>query len=644
MSKIIINLKLAINNVKKSIKDYIIYFVTLTFGICIYYIFNSLDSQEEIIKVTSLQIGIIDQLKTIISYFSVLISLVFAFLISYVNKFIINRRKKEFAIYLLLGMKKGELARLLFLETMLIGTASLISGILVGFLLSHVMASFTAGILETVIDEFKFIFSVSAAVKVIIYFYIIFFIVYLFNIRTLIKYKLIKLLSNEEKNYNFKNTKSIVALFILSIIILIGAYSIVLNANLIKEAIFIQISIVLGLIGTLLFFASITNCMISFCKRKNFYYKELNMFSIKQLGSNLKSHYIAMSIVCLTLFLAISSFSGGITIMKNLLRVTSNSYNYDASFFSESKDTINSILNDKTINDHTDKFYSVNVIELDTSIGKILDLDENPQIEYIKEREVLGVRLSDYNNMLDKNQHINLMSTEVIITTNSYNIYEEFKKIIEETDFIEIDNKVFTVKDVVNFSFSNDYRNYMTVIFNDEYLENYINDSYILNIDFKDSVDNEKINDMLSKYDGYFVSKYDGQSYQIIIKSTITFLVIYLGLVFLITCSAVLALQQLLDISENKEKYKLLLKQGCDRKMICKSIFLQVSMYFIIPLFLAIIHSIIGLQFIKIIFSAINEDNSTGGLFINMMFVVCIYGIYYILTYIMSKNVILEEK
>lgn len=116
--------KLSINNLKKSFKDYAIYFFTLILGVCIFYIFNSLDSQTAMLKVSSSTREIIVLLIRALSGVSVFVSLVLGFLIIYASRFLIKKRKKEFGVYLTLGMSKRKISLMLFLETLLIGIIS----------------------------------------------------------------------------------------------------------------------------------------------------------------------------------------------------------------------------------------------------------------------------------------------------------------------------------------------------------------------------------------------------------------------------------------------------------------------------------------------------------------------------------------
>ena len=119
--------KLALKNMKKSIKDYSIYFLTLVLGVAIFYMFNSLDSQQAMLEVSRSTKDIIKLMISILGYVSVFVAVVLGLLIVYANNFLINRRKKEFGIYMTLGMGKRQISKIILLETIFVGIISLVA-------------------------------------------------------------------------------------------------------------------------------------------------------------------------------------------------------------------------------------------------------------------------------------------------------------------------------------------------------------------------------------------------------------------------------------------------------------------------------------------------------------------------------------
>ena len=137
--------KLALRNVKKSYKDYFVYFMTLMFSVCLFYTFNSFSSQEQVLNLSTSQSTVLKTVGQFMNVLSVFVAIVLAFLILYANNFLIRRRKQEFGIYMLLGMPKRDISRILVYETMAVGFLSLLSGLLLGALCSQLLGIFSAG-------------------------------------------------------------------------------------------------------------------------------------------------------------------------------------------------------------------------------------------------------------------------------------------------------------------------------------------------------------------------------------------------------------------------------------------------------------------------------------------------------------------
>src|SRR5574344_235079 len=191
---------LSFKNIKKSLKDYSIYFFTLVVAVSIFYMFNSLDSQTAMLKMNESRYEIVQSLIMILGYVSVFISVILGFLIVYSNNFLIKRRKKEFGLYLTLGMSKRKVSMIFVLETFIVGIVSLGVGLLIGVGLSQLLSLLTIKLFEVNMSDFKFVFSEMAFYKTLIYFGIIFVLVMIFNIFSLSRNKLIDLLNASKQN------------------------------------------------------------------------------------------------------------------------------------------------------------------------------------------------------------------------------------------------------------------------------------------------------------------------------------------------------------------------------------------------------------------------------------------------------------
>ena len=207
--------KLSIKNIKKSFKDYAIYFLTL-------YMFNSLDSQQAMLEVSNSTRELIKLMISLLGMVSVFIAIVLGFLIVYANNFLINRRKREFGIYMTLGMGRKQISKIILIETVLIGIISLIVGIMIGIFASQFMSILVAKLFEADMSEFKFVFSKDACIKTCIYFAVMYLAVMIFNTITISKYKLINLLTAVKRNEKVKIKNPVISIIVIALIF--GAY------------------------------------------------------------------------------------------------------------------------------------------------------------------------------------------------------------------------------------------------------------------------------------------------------------------------------------------------------------------------------------------------------------------------------------
>ena len=205
---------LSLKNIKKSLKNYAIYFFTLILGVAIFYIFNSIESQTVMLKLSNSTKDIIQLINNILSGVSVFVSFILGFLIVYANQFLMKRRKKEFGIYMTLGMSKKQISKILLVETIVIGLISLIVGLILGIALSQVMSIIVANMFEADMSKFTFVFSISTTIKTIIYFGIMYLLVLVFNTIQVNRQQLIKLLIVNKQNEEIKLKNSFVCILI----------------------------------------------------------------------------------------------------------------------------------------------------------------------------------------------------------------------------------------------------------------------------------------------------------------------------------------------------------------------------------------------------------------------------------------------
>ena len=204
--------KLALRNVRRSFRDYGVYLLTLTFGVCLFYTFNSIEGQGAIVYLSQNKNPMVEPILLLIDIFSVFVAVVLACLILYANRFLLRRRKRELGTYLLLGLSQGQVSRLLFLETGLIGLISLAAGLALGVAASLGMSALTLTMFEMDMSALLALnFSPAAAGKTALYFGIIFLLVMALSGVQVSKSKLIDLIHGERKNEVLKPRPLMVA-------------------------------------------------------------------------------------------------------------------------------------------------------------------------------------------------------------------------------------------------------------------------------------------------------------------------------------------------------------------------------------------------------------------------------------------------
>ncbi|QEH68764.1 FtsX-like permease family protein [Cellulosilyticum sp. WCF-2] len=669
--------KLAISNVKKSIKDYLVYFLTLSLSVCIFYIFNAIDSQEVMLNISSSQKEILELLSVSIGYVSIFISVVLGFLMVYANKFLIKRRKKELGLYLTLGMNRGTVSRMLILETFIIGLFSLGTGLLVGIFASQALSVVTAKLFEANLKAFVFIFSKGAFLKTICYFSIIYIIIMIFNTMTISKCKLIELIYSGKKNERLrvKRIGVSVILFILAVMSLGVAYYLILENGLMRINKQFICSIVLGIVGTLLFFVSLGGFLIRLVETsKSVYFKGLNLFVLRQLNHKINTAFVSMSVICIMLFLTIAGLASGFSVARAFNGELETLTPFDATFEAYSaykgelglKEGIQASL-EKTgfpfkelVKESSELILYRTEVTWEDLLGDIEELAAMEAWEYTKEQPFYVMSATDYNKALEMQglSPIELKEDEFVMNCNYGQTKPYLKQFLINKGQLTMNGKLLkaATKEVLTTTYENQNMamNVGTLIVPDQFVEG--GDIYIriLNVNYPGNTQEQEKLFNTAIYKLYPTS--EGRPYSLLmtrigiyensagLSAMVTYLTIYIGMVFLLACAAILALQQLSEAADNSERYELLRKLGAEEGMVNKALFMQISIYFIMPLVLAVIHSIVGLKVGSDVISIFGGYELTNNLFLAAAVILVVYGGYFIATYMSSKNIIRAKR
>ena len=662
--------KIAINNVKKSFKDYTIYFLTIAFAVCIFYSFNSIESQKALLDMNKNQA----EYMSLVTYVSVFVSFILGGLILYANNFLIKKRKKELGIYMTLGMSKRKISKILLSETLIVGVLSLIAGLLLGLVVSQGLSLFTAKLFDVGMTEFKFIISSSAILKTVLYFALIFGVLMIFNTRIIAKYKLIDMLTAARKSEDIKIKNPIISsiIFISGIIILGTAYYLVTKSGLNPDKLGFKLSIVFGIIGTAGFFYGIAGFLLGVIQRsKNIYLKKLNIFVTRQISSKVNTNFVSMTVISLMLFITIVLLSTGLSFKSALEKGIVVPFDASVKLFTDEENkyksmedvfkAINYDFNGKEpifINGYIIDGIDANMILKDYAVGEFKKSLDNGKHrwEYID-----AIKISDYNKIrsLYGEEPLSINDNEILVTSNFTEAKDSVKNFIKNSPQVSIAGKEYKVanKEYLNEAVYNSELadNVLTIIVPDDFKDMTLNAAY-MNMNYKNPNDPAEEEDMNSLFDSFrrYDEIYDlpmiratkSQVYEASkgLTTMILYIGLYLGVVFLISSAAVLALQQLSEASDSSDRYKALKKIGATEKMINKTIFTQTAIYFAMPLILAIVSSIVGISVVNKFIALYGKPNIGPTALLTLGILVIVYGGYFYVTYAGYKSIVKNSK
>lgn len=680
--------KISLKNIRKSLKDYTVYFFTLILGVAIFYVFNAIDSQSVMLDVRENMMDIIKLMNNMLSGVSVFVSCILGFLIIYASRFLIKRRNKEFGIYLTLGMSKRKISAILFFETLVIGIVSLVAGLVIGTILSQFMSVIVANMFDTDMTKFKFIFSMKACIKTLIYFAIMYVLVMIFNTFSISRCKLIDLLNAGKKTekVTMKNPVVCTIVFVIGVGILSYAYWMVTRGvesiNIINK---IGVPIALGCVATFLIFWSVSGFMIRiFTSIKSVYYKGVNSFVLRQFCSKINTTVFSTTVICIMLFITISVLSAALSMKDSLSKdldsmcpvdVQLAKYSYDAmseayatsqnmnekdrEMLEDSKLSIIETLNNSGFD--AQKYFKdvveYNIYNTGLTVKDTLGDINTDDYQFMADAIMPVMTIGDYNSVarLYGNSTYELNDDEYIIVADYKNMvmirnqalkkgiilsvngkeykprYNECKDGFVKIGVQNMNDGILVVPDnavkpqqVRNMGLSADYR---ADTKEERYSIETQLDNLMKNISFKKS--------FIS-----WNSRIDLAESSVGLGALVTFIALYLGIIFLISSAAILALRELSDSADNKERYGMLRKLGVDERMIDMALFKQIGIFFAFPLILALIHSVFGIKFINIILATMGMSSMAASIGLTLAFVAVIYGGYFLITYLCSRSII----
>ena len=676
--------KLACRNIKRSIKDYAIYFFTLIIGVSIFYVFNAIEGQAAMLAISASKRNFVKLLNMAISGVSVFVAIVLALLIVYASRFLMKRRNKEFAMYMMLGMGKGKISALLVMETVLIGLLSLVVGLLLGVGISQIMSAVVVNMFEANVTAYSIMVSFPAIIKTIVYFACMYVAVLLFNGFSITRMKLITLINSgrREESVKFKNPILCIIVFVIAAIGLGYAYYSVCWDYSSLDNFKFPLVLLIGMVTTFFIFWSLSGLFLRFVmSMKKKYYRGLNTFTFRQISSKVNTVVFSMTAICLMLFVTICTLSSAFY-LRNALNNNLNSLcPADAEVYVQNMDTEDT----EEIPDLAEVYKSQG-LDITTNMKNYVHFrtykDANLTFRnYLHDAglseqgiapgsfnpEMECVGLSDYNRLMELygREKLSLEEGQYLIVTNYKETIEMYNAILEKRPEARVFGNTLvpaetkTVDGFISLSVQETNTGFFVVPDSVVAGRKGTADYFIGNYEYANkeelTVVDEKFSEDYKLASEGFPKNSDGESskyYRTLLTRSelkdaatglgviLTFIGLYIGVVFLIACGALLALKELSQAVDSIPHYDMLRKIGASEDDIFKSLRRQSGVFFLFPLLLAIVHSIFGMKFAMIIMQFFATEGLEFSILTTSVIMLAIYGGYYLITYLSSKRII----
>lgn len=693
--------KIAWGNVRKSLSDFGVYFVTVMLGVAVFYAFNSMTAQQGVLDLTESQSAMLELLGTVIGGVSVFIGCVLVFLVVYANNFLIRRRKHEFGVYLLLGMGARGVAGVVLLESLIVGAVSLACGLAVGVGLSQAMLWLTSMMFQAPVAAdhgLAFVFSAQSFVQTICVFGVIFALAALLNVRTVSRSKLIDLMqaSQRVEAPKLRSVPVSLALFAASIAMIGIAYKLLIDNGLMDLSPQFAASVALVCAGTVLFFFSLSGFLVRAVKLvPAFYLRGLVPFTVQQLASRVNTAFASLAVVCMVLFLALTSVCGGLGIRDATesslakgtpygLSVTSYlsgpfageggeespyvqfaaSTGYDmASGLEQSLRTVGqpeaaeSLAGAKTV--QIDYCWSdespLTFGDAEQAAGfKLTDKVDNKEVtDSYSVMPLYTVKLSQVNAALELagKPAMTLAAGECAAIYDTDIMAPFWDAAASARPNIDIAGRDLALSSAHNVCLETTpvpMNAGVIVVADDDVPQDAAPAESILDVTCESDEAADKLREAMTEVQlsdnpdtwpvDMGISRTDCYRQNVGISAIVGYLAIYLGFVLVIACAAILSIQQLSEASDNARRYGLLRKLGAPEDMLSSALFVQVLVYFLFPLLLAAAHSACAMFVVSDVVAVFGhfEIGSTAA-FVAACFLT-VYGAYFVITYLFAKR------
>lgn len=671
--------KLAFGNMRKLLHDYAVYFLTLVLGVAVFYAFNTMSVQGDFLRG---DVGeTLSQVGQILDGLTVFLAVILGFLMVYANNFLMRRRKKELGLYQVLGMRTGQVNVVLALETLLVAAVSFGVGIALGVLVSQVLLFVTARMFATTVQHFSFFFSTDAFMLTLACFGVIFVVMMLFNWITLRRVRLIDLMSSARQN-----EKQFVRRLPLSIVLTAAGLVLMGVAywRLIRDGFPMDnsmqggfiITTIMVAVGTFVFFYGLAGTLTALLTHmRGFYWRDLHMFTTRQIASRVNTTALSMGVIALILFLAMTAMTTGMSICNTLNAMVEKGTPYSASI---------SVLPTDPVADPIDLEAEVAKVGIDLSavgshatvrIAVIPSELEGATSTFQRISELTGetipkgfehamvgevVSLSDYNAArallgmepvsLADGQYLLLCNMDQVepfvngglekgfsVTVGDVTLTPARATVIDDASAVLQDNGLganpgtFVVADDLAASLPT-YQQVIDVMYAGPTEEG---DAALKGLEERLS-DSLGERSALTTVDTVTSVLADGTT----TTGLISYMAIYIGFVLVIACAATLAIQQLSNASDSAGSYRTLSELGCSERLIFGSLRAQVAIAFALPLAVGLAHSLCAISVLNELVSAFGYSDALDGMTLGLVLFALVYGGYLALTYRMAHGIV----
>lgn len=671
--------KLAFGNMRKLLHDYAVYFLTLVLGVAVFYAFNTMSVQGDFLRG---DVGeTLSQVGQILDGLTVFLAVILGFLMVYANNFLMRRRKKELGLYQVLGMRTGQVNVVLALETLLVAAVSFGVGIALGVLVSQVLLFVTARMFATTVQHFSFFFSTDAFMLTLACFGVIFVVMMLFNWITLRRVRLIDLMSSARQN-----EKQFVRRLPLSIVLTAAGLVLMGVAywRLIRDGFPMDnsmqggfiITTIMVAVGTFVFFYGLAGTLTALLTHmRGFYWRDLHMFTTRQIASRVNTTALSMGVIALILFLAMTAMTTGTSICNTLNAMVEKGTPYSASI---------SVLPTDPVADPIDLEAEVAKVGIDLSavgshatvrIAVIPSELEGATSTFQRISELTGetipkgfehamvgevVSLSDYNAArallgmepvsLADGQYLLLCNMDQVepfvngglekgfsVTVGDVTLTPARATVIDDASAVLQDNGLganpgtFVVADDLAASLPT-YQQVIDVMYAGPTEEG---DAALKGLEERLS-DSLGERSALTTVDTVTSVLADGTT----TTGLISYMAIYIGFVLVIACAAILAIQQLSNASDSAGSYRTLSELGCSERLIFGSLRAQVAIAFALPLAVGLAHSLCAISVLNELVSAFGYSDALDGMTLGLVLFALVYGGYLALTYRMAHGIV----